>query len=467
MSLSVIIITKNEERFLDRALGSVSFADEVIVLDSVSSDETESIAMRHNATFIQAGRWLGFGPQKNLALSYATKEWVLSLDADEWLSPTLAGEIKSIALESTQKDCWSGYWIRRSSIFIDKEIRFGDWRNDKVLRFFRRREGSFTDSLVHERLMVSGRQQTLRGILHHFPVRALSDAKRKMWHYNLASAQRLAVKKQWSSIAPWTHSSWSLFRNLILRLGFLDGLRGLQLAWYIAKGTFIRYESALRKQNPSGLFGWRRAFAYIQLHVIDHGLLRAIYKNLAYLPGPLYRANQPSPSKLRKYQLKYGIRTVINLRGANPQLGWYRLEEQTCRQLSLILINTQVHSRGVPTRERIHELKHIIETISLPTLVHCKSGADRAGIFAVLYRHFRLGEPIEIAKKELHWRFGHFRSARTGILDYFFDQYLATREPNQPFIEWVDTKYDREQMERDFKPTGLISFFVDSILRRE
>jgi protein tyrosine/serine phosphatase len=105
--------------------------------------------------------------------------------------------------------------------------------------------------------------------------------------------------------------------------------------------------------------------------------------------------------------------------------------------------------------------------MSLPALVHCKSGADRAGIFAVLYRHFRLGEPIEIAKKELHWRFGHFRGSRTGILDYFFDQYLVTREPNQTFIEWVGAAYDRDRIERDFKPAGPISFFVDSILRRE
>jgi len=467
MSLSVIIITKNEEKVLDRALESVRFADEIIVLDALSSDDTESIVRRYQAQFIQTHTWPGFGPQKNLALSHASKEWVLSIDADEWLSPVLASEIRSVIGESGNKNNVSGYWLKRSSVFIDKRIRFGDWRGDKVLRLFRRLDGAFTNSLVHERLVVSGKQKLLRGTLHHVPVRTLSDAKRKMWRYNLAASQKLSTKKQWSGVAPWTHSIWSLFRNLVLRLGFLDGPRGFQLAWYNAKGTFIRYEAALRRQWPGERPGLRKFTAYIQLFFADHGFLRSIYENRFKLSGPMYRANQPSPFRLRKYSDTLGIKTVVNLRGSNPQLGWYRLEQEACRKLGLTLINTQVHSRGLPTRERLHELQMIIQTMELPALVHCKSGADRAGIFAVLYRHFRLGEPIETARDALHWRFGHFRNAKTGILDYFFEQYLLTRKQDQSFINWVDTTYDREQIEKRFKPIGFVSFFVDSILRRE
>jgi glycosyltransferase involved in cell wall biosynthesis len=467
MSLSVVLITKNEEKSLERALESVLFADEIVVVDSLSSDGTADIARRYGAKFIQSGVWLGFGPQKNLALSHATKDWVLSLDADEWLSNDLINEIQAITNANCRKKLVVGYWIKRSSIFIDKSIRFGDWSNDRVLRLFLRSEGAFTNSLIHERLEVTGTSRALRGLLYHQPVRALSDAKRKMWRYNLVAAKTLAEKQQWPLQAPWTHALWSLLRNLVIRLGFLDGLRGLQLAWFNAKGTFIRYEAASRIQNQGRWSRSRRILAYVQLLLIDHGFLRVFYQNRSKLAGSMYRSNQPGPSRLKKYRDHLQVKTVVNLRGSNPQLGWYRLEQEACRKLGLTLISTQLHSRGLPTRERIHELKAIIQSLELPAVVHCKSGADRAGIFAVFYRHFRFGEPIETAKVELHWRYGHFRSAKTGVLDYFFDQYLVTRTCGQTFMEWVDTTYDRERLEKSFEPAGFVSFFVDSLLRRE
>ena len=467
MALSVILITKNEEKRLGQALESVRFADEIIILDSQSTDQTEQIAKQHGAIFIKAENWPGFGMQKNKALSYARNDWVLSLDADEWLSQELAAEIVSITSGDPGRNNVVGFWVKRRSFFIDKLIRFGDWQNDKVLRLFRRGLGEFSNDLVHERLEISGPTQQLRGMLFHKPVSALSDSIHKMWRYNLVASRILSNRKACSVMSPWSHAGWSIIRGCILKLGLLDGWRGTQLAWFNAKGVFIRYEAAIRLQNPGKLIGTRRWKAYLHLIFLDHGFLRGLYRNFAAIHGPLYRSNQPSPRQLGRYKSAYDLKTVINLRGANPQLGWYKLEAQACKALGLSLINTQVHSRGLPTRQRIHELKRIIETVELPALTHCKSGADRAGIFCVLYRHFRLNEPIETAKEELHWKYGHFKRAKTGLLDYFFDCYLINRSPGQSFIEWIDTDYDREAIEREFKPLGFTSVIVDSILRRE
>ncbi len=467
MGLSVVIITKNEELSLTSALQSVDFADEIIVLDSHSTDQTRAISERFGARFLESSDWLGFGVQKNRVLAEASEDWVLSLDADEWLSADLAKEIQAVTKSRTLQPEVNGYWMRRLSIFVDRPMHFGDWGGDRVLRLFRRSSGRFSEDAVHERLLLDGKHSELHGFLHHHPIKVLSDSRRRMWRYNLTAARSRFVGRPVGWISPWVHAGWSIFRGLVLRLGFLDGKRGLQLSWYNSKGTFIRYEAALRRQCSHRPAGLKRLRAYLSLFLFDHGVLRSIYSNNFAIPGPLFRCNQPSPGKLLRYAQRLRIKTVVNLRGANPQLGWYQLESHTCQSLGVRLVNTQVHSRGLPTRSRIHELKEIIENMELPAIAHCKSGADRVGFFSVLFRHWRLGEPIETARDELHWRFGHFRSAKTGVLDFFFEAYLNTREPKQSFINWVDSVYDRETLEAKFRPRGLADFFVNVVLRRE
>jgi len=175
-------------------------------------------------------------------------------------------------------------------------------------------------------------------------------------------------------------------------------------------------------------------------------------------------------------QTELGLKTIINLRGYNPTQGRYQLEAKACENAGITLINTRVHSRGLPTAEQINLLKELVEGFETPALAHCKSGADRAGIFAVLYCHFRLGQPIDDAKDQLHWTYGHFRSAKTGILDHFFESYIqyrdqyneAHRNKTSPtFLEWVNSEYDRETMEKEFKPRGFANFWIDWIVRRE
>jgi len=205
----------------------------------------------------------------------------------------------------------------------------------------------------------------------------------------------------------------------------------------------------------------------LHLVFVDHGFLRTVYENRFRLAGGLYRVNQPSPTRLAAYKRNFGVRTVINLRGRNEQLGWYRLEERACRDLGLRLINTQVYSRGLVDRGRLGELKEIIENLELPAVVHCKSGADRAGFFSVLFRHFRLGEPIERASEELALKYGHAKSAKTGVLDRFFATFTANRERRQSFTEWYGSSFDREGLQASFQPLGFTDWVIDRLLRRE
>ena len=477
MGLSVIIITKNEERDLPRALESVSFADEIIVLDSGSTDKTQSIAKAFGAKVFQTEDWPGFGPQKNRALARATQDWVLSLDADEWLEPDLSGQIQTLSkgtgeYHSDKTDCPVAYRVPRRSIFIDRTIRFGDWRRDRVVRLFRRGSARFSDALVHEHLVVDGRIEDLKGFIGHYSVRSLQDSKDKMFRYNLVSAARIAQEDRGGILLALLKGFFSFFRGLVLRAGLLDGVRGVQLAWFNAYGTYLRYAMAQGIQDKRDYCngkqsGWQRLRDVLHLFFVDHGFLRALYDNRARLPGGLFRINQPSPARLSAYKRRYGIKTVVNLRGQNEQLGWYRLEQKACHDLGLRLVNTQVYSRGLVDAARLEELRNIIQTIELPAVVHCKSGADRAGFFSVLYRHYRLGEPVEQAIAELALRYGHSKSAKTGVLDYFFEQFLKVRSPRQSFGHWATTQFSPESLQAEFKSLSLADWLLDKFLRRE
>jgi protein tyrosine phosphatase (PTP) superfamily phosphohydrolase (DUF442 family) len=206
---------------------------------------------------------------------------------------------------------------------------------------------------------------------------------------------------------------------------------------------------------------------FSSLFLIDHGFLRAVWANRYRLPGGLYRANQPSPRMIRRYRRRLGIRTIINLRGENQEHGFYRLEEAACIREDVHLVNIKTKSRGLMSVEALESLKQIIETVDLPALAHCKSGADRAGFFSVLWRHWRLGEPIELAVSELDWRYGHFKSAKTGQLDSFFETYLVSRQPGQSLIDWIREDYDPRLIRRNFHPKPWVSWFVDDFLGRE
>lgn len=210
-----------------------------------------------------------------------------------------------------------------------------------------------------------------------------------------------------------------------------------------------------------------RVRAWFDMHLVDHGMIRAVYNNFYHLGGGMYRCSQPSPAQLAKYQQKYGIRSVVNLRGPHGY-GSYALEKEACDKLGLALHDVKLYSRTAPEVEEVHAMDELFKSMEFPALLHCKSGADRAGLGSALYRILHLGHRVEDALAELNWRYGHFKGAKTGILDFFLASYVA-RNARSPigFLEWVDTEYDRDALEASFHEEGWSSLIVDKVLHRE
>lgn len=240
IDLSVILITRNESRNVLACLQSVHFADEWIVVDAGSSDDTREIAETFGARVVQTPDWPGFGAQKNRALALARGRWVLSVDADERVSPELASQIGSVVARTT--DAAAGYELSRLSSFCGQWMHHGDWYPDRVLRLFRREAGRFSDDRVHERLLLDGEVARLRGQLLHDTMPGLDDALAKMNRYSSGRAQDLVQAGRSGSVASALgHALWAFLRGYVLRRGFLDGRLGLVLALYVAEGTYYRY----------------------------------------------------------------------------------------------------------------------------------------------------------------------------------------------------------------------------------
>ena len=239
-TLSVILITRNEEANLDDCLTSLEgIAQQIVVVDTASSDRTLEIAQNYGAKIASPPDWPGFGPQKNRALDLATGEWVLSLDADERLTPTLRTEILTAIARSTQVDCFA---IPRLSWYCGRFIRHSGWSPDYVDRLFKRGTARFSDDLVHEQLIPQGQVARLKNPMLHYSFINKLQVKEKMERYSTDSAKQAFLRGQKGSpIKAITHGAWAFLRTYIFRLGFLDGPQGLSLAFANAQGSFYRY----------------------------------------------------------------------------------------------------------------------------------------------------------------------------------------------------------------------------------
>ena len=238
MKLSVIIIAKNEAAHIGACLDSVAFADEIIVLDSGSADATCDIARQRGARVETTADWPGFGPQKNRALDLATGDWVLSIDADERVTPELAESIaQALAAPAAQ-----AYRVARLSNFCGRWIRHSGWWPDYVVRLFRRDAGRFSDAPVHEHVVVSGRTATLSGHFLHYPYASLEIFIDKINRYSTEAALAAHRKgRRTGVLGPFGHAAWTFIRHYVLRRGVLDGWQGLVLAGMAATGSFYRY----------------------------------------------------------------------------------------------------------------------------------------------------------------------------------------------------------------------------------
>jgi glycosyltransferase involved in cell wall biosynthesis len=245
MKLSVVIITKNEEANLPRCLDSVRFADQVIVVDSHSTDRTVEIA-RQCGTRVETTEWQGFGKAKQKALSLAEGEWVLSIDADEQVSAELASEIQSIIMHDADA---VGYEIPRLTNFLGRWIRHCGWYPDPVLRLFRRGRGKFTDDLVHERVLVDGPVGRCRHDLLHYSYPTLDVFFEKFNRYTTEGAVQEAARGRRAGIFDLTIRPFvSFIKHYISKAGFLDGVEGFLVSALSSSAVFVKY-AKLRQLN--------------------------------------------------------------------------------------------------------------------------------------------------------------------------------------------------------------------------
>jgi glycosyltransferase involved in cell wall biosynthesis len=239
-TLSAIVITRNEAHNLHDCLQSMhGWVDEIIVVDSQSTDATVAIAQQHGAKVARPADWPGFGPQKNRALDLATCDWVFSIDADERVTPELAAEIIQ-ALKTGNAQV--AYKVPRLSSYCGKFIHHAGWQPDYVLRLFKRGTAKFSDDLVHERVVCEQKVIALQNHLLHYSYLNFSQVLSKVDAYSSASAQQAYARGKRSSVAgALGHGAWAFFRTYVIRRGFLDGSHGLALSVSNAETSYYKY----------------------------------------------------------------------------------------------------------------------------------------------------------------------------------------------------------------------------------
>ena len=239
--LSAIIITRNEAHQIAECIASVSFCDEIIVVDGNSTDSTVEIASSLGCRVIQTADWPGFGKQKQRALEAATGQWVLSIDADERVTDDLRSEI----LLGIASNSLNGFYLNRKSQFLGRWMNHGGWDPDWTLRLVRRQSAAFDLSPVHERLLVQGSTEKLKGPLLHYSYRSIADILTKQKTYALAGSEKRKGNGHSSTLLiALTRSLWAFFRHYIFQLGFLDRRQGLVAAIAKSQETFWKHLAA-------------------------------------------------------------------------------------------------------------------------------------------------------------------------------------------------------------------------------
>lgn len=214
---------------------------------------------------------------------------------------------------------------------------------------------------------------------------------------------------------------------------------------------------------------WGRARAWLYAMLVEHNFTNLFRFNFHRISAEAFRSSQPTMWQMRRIVKKYGIKTILNLKGSNANSAYWAFEQEQCEKLGIHLVNINIASRSIPDAERIRRAKEVFETIEYPMWMHCKAGADRTGIYATLYQYFREHTPIEETDQLKLWPFGHIRHSKAGKIDHYLERYKAYRKdhPEVGLLEWAETVADREQIDREFKAGGLASFINDTLLRRE
>jgi glycosyltransferase involved in cell wall biosynthesis len=244
-SLSVVVITLNEEKNIREALNSASFADEVVVLDSFSTDGTPEICRGFTDKVFQE-EWRGFSGQKQRAVDLAENDWVFILDADERITPGLAEEIKRLMEAGPDRP---GYFCPRRNHFMGREIRHGGWYPDYSVRLFDRRRGRFKERAVHEAVKLDGEAGYLKNPMLHFTYDSVSDYLRRMDKYSALAAEELRKGGRKAGIADlFLRPHGTFLKMFFLKRGFLDGIYGFLLAGLYSFYVFSKYAKLLEMQ---------------------------------------------------------------------------------------------------------------------------------------------------------------------------------------------------------------------------
>ena len=197
----------------------------------------------------------------------------------------------------------------------------------------------------------------------------------------------------------------------------------------------------------------------------DHGVLRLWWHNLHQIDKDMWRSNQPTPRRIEN-AAQLGIRTIINLRGPRSDGGW-RLEAEACVRHGLKLVDFTVRSRAAPDKQMLFDTKVLFDRIEGPALLHCKSGADRAGLMSALYLLMQKNRPVAEASQQLSFRYLHVKHAKTGLLDAFLNAYAPYEAEKIAFFDWVKDIYDPEKLQAEFLSSFWADRLVDKLLKRE
>jgi len=245
--VSVVIVTKDEEKNIEDALRSAADAQEIVIVDSFSTDRTVEICRRYTDRVFQHA-WSGYARQKQLAVDHAQGPWVLILDADERITPELREEITR-AIQDTGYD---GFSMPRRNYFLGKWIKHSGWWPDSTLRLFRKERGGLEDREVHEKVVVNGRVGQLNAPLEHYTYRTISEYVRKMEVYSSLAAKEIRKRGQPGIFSLVAKPFFTFFKMYVLRLGFLDGVHGLVLAVLYGYYTFLKYARAWEQHEKKG-----------------------------------------------------------------------------------------------------------------------------------------------------------------------------------------------------------------------
>lgn len=208
-----------------------------------------------------------------------------------------------------------------------------------------------------------------------------------------------------------------------------------------------------------------RFYAYLDMLLVDHGLFRSLYGNRFHVTDQVVRRSHPTPLSVWM-EKRRGIKTIINLRGDND-LGSTLLSREACKKYGITYINFRVYSRAEPSKETLREAYELFQKVEYPILMHCKSGADRVGLMSALFLIMHEERPVEEAKRQLNWRYGHIRHTNTGVLDYFLEAYeKANKEKPIAFMDWVEQDYDPEAVKQTFR-TKRWENLLDRLMNRE